>query len=175
MSRTLRHVSGRLSVSSMTPSSSKHGFVALVALSLWVAAIITAISNRANLFWALPHILFGSVATIVGTVSLSRYWIRRGKHPSYGPFGRSAPLFLLALDWTAVLGRLPLRCVVLLHPGLLAANQGRLVGSVFPSRRNRGRLHSSSSSCRCIIRGGRRQKCEMRPNLMKPISVRNCA
>ena len=68
----------------MTPSSSKHGFVALIALSIWVAAIITAILNRANLFWALPQILLGSVATTVGTVLLSRYWIRRGRHPSYG-------------------------------------------------------------------------------------------
>ena len=81
----------------MTPSS-KHGLVALIALSIWVAAIITAVLNRANLFWALPQILLGSVATTVATVALSRYWMRRGRHPSYGTL-LAVPLLCTCLLW----------------------------------------------------------------------------
>jgi hypothetical protein len=51
---------------------------------VWVAMIGAMIVNRE--FWAeaLPYILGVSVATMVGTLLLSRYWIRHKSIPSYG-------------------------------------------------------------------------------------------
>ncbi len=61
-----------------------HKVAAAAVFLVWVAMIGTMVFNRE--FWgeALPYILLVSVATIVGTVLLSRYWIRRNSAPSYG-------------------------------------------------------------------------------------------
>jgi hypothetical protein len=64
--------------------STIHKLAALAVFLVWVAMIGTMIVNRE--FWgdALPYILLVSVATMVGTVLLSRYWIRHKSAPSYG-------------------------------------------------------------------------------------------
>ena len=59
-------------------------------------------------FWAgiLPFVLLASVTTMVGTVLLSRYWIRRQNTPSYGsilllPFFSAFLVCLGELLWSA--------------------------------------------------------------------------
>lgn len=61
-----------------------HIIAAVTAFLVWVALILTMIVNQA--FWldALPYILVASGITMVGTVVLSRYWLRRKSVPSYG-------------------------------------------------------------------------------------------
>jgi len=75
-----------------------HDCVALAALFVWVAAIVTLMSNRTNLSWALRPVLFGSFATMTGTVLFSRFLIRHNRIPSYGTlFG--IPLACACLLW----------------------------------------------------------------------------
>jgi hypothetical protein len=83
-----------------------HMVAAVIALLAWVALILTMIVNRA--FWLefLPFVLLASVATMVGTVLLSRYWIRRRSIPSYGsiflvPFLSACLLCIGSLFWEA--------------------------------------------------------------------------
>jgi hypothetical protein len=68
----------------MKRASIIHKFAALAAFLVWVALIGAMIVNRG--VWAdiLPFALLVSVATMVGTVLLSRYWIRHSSAPSYG-------------------------------------------------------------------------------------------
>ena len=68
----------------MKRASTIHKFAALAAFLVWVALIGAMIVNRE--FWAevIPYVLLVSVATMVGTVLLSRYWIRHSSAPSYG-------------------------------------------------------------------------------------------
>jgi hypothetical protein len=68
----------------MKRSSTLHKFTALAVFLVWVAMIVAMIVNRE--FWAeaLPYVLVLSVATMVGTALLSRFWIRRKSVPSYG-------------------------------------------------------------------------------------------
>jgi hypothetical protein len=68
----------------MKRASTVHKLAALTAFLVWVAMIGAMIVNRE--FWAegLPYVLGASVATMVGTALLSRYWIRQKSVPSYG-------------------------------------------------------------------------------------------
>jgi hypothetical protein len=68
----------------MKRSSTVHKFTALAVFLVWVAMIGAMIVNRE--FWAgaIPYVLLVSVATMVGTALLSRFWIRRKSVPSYG-------------------------------------------------------------------------------------------
>ena len=68
----------------MKLESTVHKIAAVVVFLVWVVMFGAMVFNRE--FWgaALPYILLVSVATIVGTVLLSRYWIRRNQAPSYG-------------------------------------------------------------------------------------------
>ena len=68
----------------MKRSSTVHKFTAIAVFLVWVAMIVAMIVNRE--FWAdaLPFVLLVSVATMVGTALLSRFWIRRKSVPSYG-------------------------------------------------------------------------------------------
>jgi hypothetical protein len=61
-----------------------HKLAAYAVFLVWVALIIAMVVNRK--FWseALPFVLICSFATMVGTVLLSRYWIRHNSLPSYG-------------------------------------------------------------------------------------------
>ena len=69
---------------------------------VWVALIIAMIVNRE--FWseALPFVLLSSVATMVGTVLLSRYWIRHKSVPSYGSI-LAVPFVCACLLWVGSL------------------------------------------------------------------------
>jgi len=67
----------------MKRSASIHAFVALAALLAWLAAVVTLILNRRD-SWALIPVLLGSLVTIVGTLLVCRFWIRRKRIPSYG-------------------------------------------------------------------------------------------
>jgi len=68
----------------MKRSLAIHKLAALAVLLVWVAAIVAMTANWE--FWsgALPFDLLCSVATMTGTVLLSRYWIRHNSVPSYG-------------------------------------------------------------------------------------------
>jgi len=68
----------------MKRSSTIHRVAALAVFLVWVALIGAMIVNRE--FWAeaLPYVLLVSVATMIGTVLLSRYWISHKSAPSYG-------------------------------------------------------------------------------------------
>jgi|SRR6266850_2752850 len=68
----------------MTPSFSKHGFVAIIAILAWLAAIVVMSVNADTRSRVLAPVLLCSVATIIGVVLLSRYWIRRESIPSFG-------------------------------------------------------------------------------------------
>ena len=61
-----------------------HKIAALVVLLLWILAIAAMIWNWK--FWqeGVYFILGASIATMFGTVALSRYLIRHRKTPSYG-------------------------------------------------------------------------------------------
>ena|ERR1035438_4735359 len=81
----------------MNRSFSIHGLVALAALVAWVTAIVTLIVNRDN-NWAFYPVLLCSIATIVGTLLLCRFLIKRKRVPSYGTlFG--VPLTCACLLW----------------------------------------------------------------------------
>jgi hypothetical protein len=68
----------------MKRASTIHKLAAIAVFLVWVAMIGAMIVNRE--FWAaaLPYVLWASVATMVGTALLSRYWIRHKSVPSYG-------------------------------------------------------------------------------------------
>jgi hypothetical protein len=68
----------------MKRASTTHKLAALAVFLVWVAMIGAMIVNRE--FWAeaLPYVLVLSIATMVGTALLSRFWIRRKSVPSYG-------------------------------------------------------------------------------------------
>src|SRR5690348_954909 len=68
----------------MKRAATIHKLIALAAFLVWVAMIGAMIVNRE--FWAeaLPYVLGVSVATMVGTALLSRYWLRHKSAPSYG-------------------------------------------------------------------------------------------
>jgi hypothetical protein len=68
----------------MTRAISKHGYVALVAMLAWCAAIVVTIVNPDLRSRALAPVLFSSVVTTVGAVLLSRFWIKRESAPSFG-------------------------------------------------------------------------------------------
>jgi hypothetical protein len=68
----------------MTRSFSKHDYVAVVAILVWAAAIVVMIMNPDARSRMLAPAFLCSVATLVGAVVLSRYWIRRGSVPSFG-------------------------------------------------------------------------------------------
>jgi hypothetical protein len=90
----------------MKRSSTIHKLAALGVFLAWVALMIAMMVNEE--FWAhgLPYIFLVSVATMVGTVFLSRYWIKRRSVPSYGsifvfPFVCAFLLLLGTLVWDA--------------------------------------------------------------------------
>jgi len=68
----------------MKRASTVHKLAALGVFLVWVALIVAMMVNRA--FWggALLYVLLVSVATMVGTTLLSRYWISHNSVPSYG-------------------------------------------------------------------------------------------
>jgi hypothetical protein len=67
----------------MKRSLSKHDYVAIIAILAWVAVIVVMILNRDTRSAVVP-VLLCSVATMVGAVLLSRYWIKRESVPSFG-------------------------------------------------------------------------------------------
>jgi hypothetical protein len=90
----------------MKRSSVIHKLAALAVFLAWVALMIAMIVNEE--FWAhsLPYIVLASVGTMVGTVFLSRYWIKRNSVPSYGsifvfPFVCAFLLLLRVVIWDA--------------------------------------------------------------------------
>jgi len=68
----------------MKPASTIHKLAAVAIFLVWVAMIVAMIVNLQ--FWApwLLNVLLFSVATMVGTVLLSWFWIRHKSVPSYG-------------------------------------------------------------------------------------------
>ena len=68
----------------MKRASTIHKLAALAVFLVWVAMIGAMIVNREVWAEALPFVLSVSVATMVGTALLSRFWIRRSSVPSYG-------------------------------------------------------------------------------------------
>jgi hypothetical protein len=69
---------------SLKSTSTIHMLAAIVVGLVWAALIGAMIFNREVWARSLPYVLFASIATMVGTVLLSRYWIRRKSAPSYG-------------------------------------------------------------------------------------------
>jgi hypothetical protein len=61
-----------------------HMVAALTSLLVWCALIVTMIVNHEFWLWLLPSVLLASVSTMLGTVLLSRHWIRHKSVPSYG-------------------------------------------------------------------------------------------
>jgi hypothetical protein len=116
----------------MKRSASMHAFVALAALLAWLAAIVTVILNRRD-SWALVPVLFGSLATIVGTLLVCRFWIRRKRTPSYGTlFG--IPLGCACLVWVGPLFWEACRygAWYLFTPGYWQQAKGGFTGLYFP-------------------------------------------
>ncbi|HEY1663763.1 MAG TPA: hypothetical protein VGI03_15205 [Verrucomicrobiae bacterium] len=86
----------------MKSASTIHNLAALAIFLVWVALIGAMIVNRE--FWAgaLPYVLSVSFATMVGTVLLSRYWIRHKRAPSYGSIFMFPSLCVFLLFWGAL-------------------------------------------------------------------------
>jgi len=61
-----------------------HIVAAVTSFLVWGALIVTMVVNREFWLEMLPYVLFCSVATMVGTVLLARYWYRHKSIPSYG-------------------------------------------------------------------------------------------
>jgi hypothetical protein len=117
----------------MTRSLSKHGYAAVVAILAWVAAIVVMIANPDTRSRILAPVLLCSVATLVGAVVLSRYWIKRGRVPSFGslvivPFACAFVFVFGSFLWAA--------CRYgewyLLTPGYWEQAKGGFRGLLFP-------------------------------------------
>ncbi len=65
-------------------SLSKDGYVAVVAIIAWIVAIIVMVVNPDTRSRILAPALLCSVATVVGTVGISRFWIKHKSLPSFG-------------------------------------------------------------------------------------------
>lgn len=62
----------------------KCGFVAVLALLVWIAAVIVMMGNHDTWAGFLSHVLVSSAVTAIGMILLSRHWVKRKSIPSYG-------------------------------------------------------------------------------------------
>jgi len=92
----------------MTRSISKHDYVALIAIVVWIAAIVVMIVNPDTRSRVLAPVLFCSVVATIGAVLISRFWIKRESAPSFGslivvPFACAFLFVVGPLFWDACL------------------------------------------------------------------------
>lgn len=70
----------------MNRSAPYASFVAVAAVSVWVAVLLKILTGGNQWWWMLHTLIPGSMLTIVMTALLGRFWVARKKLPSFGTF-----------------------------------------------------------------------------------------